>query len=245
MPKISISQLLTVGGVVIFTVILAIAITTSLNSNKSHEASKGGPPGTIFKYDLLSNSQPGLNYPGFHLGAFVPQTWPAGRVNRELQAYIPEAATQDGATNEITITAKKEGNRITSARLETYNVWSTAQSPDIKYRGYVEVEATLPVKTNGSNFKGSWPAIWMLGAGNGRNWPKDGEIDIMEVTKHSLLQQHVQASTSGTLEPRTLRLIELFAFWLHNLSVRGSSVPLVDAAPVHVSISLCFLGCQW
>ena len=80
------------------------------------------PPGVIFKYDLLSNSQPGLNYPGFHLGAFVPRRWGAGVVNHELQEYLPENAHQDGATGEITITARKDGNRITSARLETYKV---------------------------------------------------------------------------------------------------------------------------
>ena len=67
-----------------------------------------GPPGAILKYDLLSNSQAGINYPGGNIGAFVPQLWPAGVVNNELQEYVPEAAVQDPNTNEITITAKKE-----------------------------------------------------------------------------------------------------------------------------------------
>ena len=68
-----------------------------------------GPQGaTILKYDLLSNSQAGLNYQPGHLGAFVPKSYPAGRFNHELQEYVPQAAVQDQDTNEITITAKKD-----------------------------------------------------------------------------------------------------------------------------------------
>ena len=77
-------------------------------------------------------------------------------------------------------------------------------------RGYLEVRSTLPAKVNGGNLKvvaislfllpervfspildtlfigiitchqGSWPAIWMLGSGNGHEWPRHGEIDIVE-----------------------------------------------------------------
>ena len=46
------------------------------------------------QYDLLSNNQPGINYPSEHIGAFVAQDWPPGMVNDEDQAYVPWAATQ-------------------------------------------------------------------------------------------------------------------------------------------------------
>lgn len=145
------------------------------------------PKGVILKYDLLSNNHPGLTYGNLnHLGAFVPVNLPPGVANRELQEYVTEAATQDNLTNVITITSFKDSinGRITSARLETYRIWSTAQAQDIKFHGYVEVQTTLPVKANdGQRLKGSWPAIWMLGSGSdGRkdNWPRKGEIDIIE-----------------------------------------------------------------
>jgi len=140
-----------------------------------------GPSGAVLKYDLLSNNQPGINYPSEHIGAFVAQDWPPGVVNNEQQSYVPYAATQDAGTNEITIRAEKyPDGSITSARLESYQLWSTAQSQDIKNRGYVEVRATLPAKVNGGSLKGAWPAIWMLGSGNGHGWPKHGELDIVE-----------------------------------------------------------------
>ena len=140
-----------------------------------------GPPGAKFKYDLLSNSQPGISYQARHIGAFEAKNKPPGsNGNNEMQWYSDSAVTQDPSTGEVTIKAERHRDgRITSARLETYGMWTTAQSSDIKMRGYVEVEATLPAKVGKHNFAGSWPAIWLLGP-KSRRWPHNGEIDILE-----------------------------------------------------------------
>ncbi len=98
-----------------------------------------------------------------------------GWYNRELQYYAADRAEnariEDGR---LIITARREtladradhgGQHYTSARLITKG------KAEWTY-GMIEVRAKLPCG------KGSWPAIWMLGATT--NWPDGGEIDIME-----------------------------------------------------------------
>jgi beta-glucanase (GH16 family) len=90
--------------------------------------------------------------------------------NRELQFYRKENTTlRDGY---LAIQAKQEnfsGFSYTSSRLTTQNKINP------KY-GRIDVRAVLP------KGQGLWPAIWMLGKNiNTVNWPKCGEIDIMEL----------------------------------------------------------------
>jgi len=102
-------------------------------------------------------------------------------VNRELQEYTRDAVTQDSSTNVITITAKKvSSDHITSGRLNSNGKWNSGDSENTKRRGYLEVRAKFPAKSNGDSLRGAWPAVWMLGTGNGGHWPGEGEIDIME-----------------------------------------------------------------
>jgi len=97
--------------------------------------------------------------------------WNPGKVNDELQAYTDRLENSRQEEGYLTITALNDstgGSRYTSARLVT----------DDKFEflyGKVEARALLP------GGRGSWPAIWMLGANIGEvGWPDCGEIDIME-----------------------------------------------------------------
>lgn len=94
----------------------------------------------------------------------------AGWMNQELQAYVRDndvATVKDGFLN---ITCKKVNGKICSARL--YAKEKTGWT-----KGWFEARIKLP------KGKGTWPAFWMMPAGNDYNtnpWPGCGEIDIME-----------------------------------------------------------------
>lgn len=105
-----------------------------------------------------------------------PQKWDYdtgghGWGNNELQYYTEadpdNVQVKDG---HLIITARKESfqdNNYTSTKL------ITRDRADWQY-GRIEVSARLP------EGKGTWPAIWMLPDVEKLNWPRDGEIDIME-----------------------------------------------------------------
>lgn len=92
-----------------------------------------------------------------------------GWVNNELQTYVPgkegDVVTADVSDGTLKIRAINVGNkRVLSARVNTKEGW--------KY-GYFEARLKLPKGL------GTWPAFWMMPV-SGSNWPKCGEIDIME-----------------------------------------------------------------
>ncbi|MFD2285125.1 family 16 glycosylhydrolase [Pedobacter petrophilus] len=92
--------------------------------------------------------------------------------NNELQ-YYTDADTSNakvikGNLNITALKVAKDKNEYTSARLVTKNKF------DFKY-GRIEVRAMLP------KGRGLWPAIWALPTNwKYGDWPKSGEIDIME-----------------------------------------------------------------
>ena len=94
----------------------------------------------------------------------------SGWGNNEKQYYTP-GDNSDVANGMLTITAKKEnreGAKYTSSRMVTRNLG------DFTY-GRIEAKMKLP------SGRGTWPAFWMLPTDYAYgNWPKSGEIDIME-----------------------------------------------------------------
>ncbi|MBU6189000.1 MAG: glycoside hydrolase family 16 protein, partial [Betaproteobacteria bacterium] len=130
-------------------------------------AGKTAPNPAVWKYDLGDGSK--KNIPGWGNGEQQYYTADPDNVWVENGSLHIVAKANDTATN----TADRIVNGavvpftsgITSARL-------TTQGWNVSPYGYVEVRAKLPAE------QGAWPAIWMLGSQN--NWPKSGEIDIVE-----------------------------------------------------------------
>lgn len=102
--------------------------------------------------------------------------------NEELQWYQPDnASVEDGC---LVITGKvedvpnpnyAEGSddwRLNREKARyTSSCVTTQDSFEFRY-GRMEVRARIPVAS------GSWPAIWTLG--NKWDWPRNGEVDVME-----------------------------------------------------------------
>lgn len=89
--------------------------------------------------------------------------------NDEKQFYTEDRRENARIENgRLVIEARKDGfggHPISSASLTTRGKASWTY-------GRIEVRAKIPTG------KGTWPAIWTLGAGG--RWPEDGEIDILE-----------------------------------------------------------------
>lgn len=108
--------------------------------------------------------------------------------NNELQYYTDKAANAQVANGMLSVIARKEkmDNRdYTSARLVSKG------RGDFLY-GRFEIKAKLPAG------KGTWPAIWMLPTDWAYgDWPKSGEIDIMEHVGYDPNRVHMSVHTEA------------------------------------------------
>jgi beta-glucanase (GH16 family) len=108
--------------------------------------------------------------------------------NNELQHYTDRQANARVGNGVLVITARREpvdDNRFTSARLVSKG------KGDFLY-GRFEVRARLP------GGRGTWPAIWMLPTDRAYgDWPRSGEIDIMEHVGHEPGVVHASVHTGA------------------------------------------------
>lgn len=113
-----------------------------------------------------------FNYSGLpDSSKWTYETGGHGWGNHELQYYTTRREKNARVENgHLVIEAHREpleGMAYSSARLITKG------KAEWQY-GKIEVKARIP------DGRGTWPAIWMLGATTPLQWPDDGEIDIME-----------------------------------------------------------------
>lgn len=108
--------------------------------------------------------------------------------NNELQYYTNLQNNAKVQNGNLEITARKEltgGLNYSSARLVSKN------KGDFLY-GRIETRAKLP------SGRGTWPAIWMLPTDWAYgNWPKSGEIDIMEHVGYDANKVHFSVHTES------------------------------------------------
>ncbi len=135
----------------------------------------------VWADEFTTNGLPDATKWGYDIGG-------NGWGNNELQYYtnsLNNAKVEDGS---LVITAIKEpinGKNYSSARLVTKN------KGDFLY-GRFEIRAKLPAG------RGTWPAIWMLPTDWAYgDWPKSGEIDIMEHVGYDLNKVHVTVHTQA------------------------------------------------
>ena len=135
---------------------------------------------TVTWSDEFSNSGAPLS------GNWDYDTGGSGWGNNELEYYTNTTNNASVANGILTIAAKREGfqgKEYTSSRMVTRG------KLDALY-GRFEIKAKLPTG------RGTWPAIWMLPTDRAYgDWPKSGEIDIME---HVGYDQNVVHFTTHT-----------------------------------------------
>ena len=147
-------------------------------------------PTVIFSQEYKLVWQDDFNKPSIDTTTWSARETGDGGGNREIQFYHGANLSigKEPVTNEscLIVTAKKEefnGKPCTSGRV------STKGKMTFKY-GKVVARIKMPKTANGL-----WPAFWMLGFDHNsevNNWPKCGEIDIVEMGKNTGIEQGVQ-----------------------------------------------------
>jgi len=143
---------------------------------------------------------------GINLDNWSFVIWDSGKVNNEWQKYVENTDNYKVENGILSITATKTGENekggYTSTRL------SSQKKQEFKY-GRIEFRAKM------MNGKGTWPALWMLGANHDEaRWPLCGEIDILEYvgydpnTAHSNIHTKDDSGYTNNKASLNLKTIE-------------------------------------
>ncbi len=145
----------------IISILIGITLFLFISNCASHKADSGRK--LIWNDEFSGKGLPDARKWNYDVGG-------DGYGNNEAQFYtknrLENARVESG---NLVIEARKENwekNGYTSARLLTKGKFS------FQY-GTIEVRAKLP------KGRGTWPAIWMMSE-DMKQWPDDGELDIME-----------------------------------------------------------------
>jgi hypothetical protein len=132
-----------------------------------------------FNDSRQSNGKPALP----NLNDWWFETGAGGWGNNEIENYIDRYVGTDTCSvitdGTLKIIAKKRGSDVISIRMNTVKSWQY---------GYFEARLRM------ASGKGTWPAFWML-AKDFKNWPLDGEIDIMEYVGYDPNNVHASIHT--------------------------------------------------
>jgi beta-glucanase (GH16 family) len=148
-------------------------------TNAGYDASTTYPGYTLAWSDEFNGSALNQDVWTYDMGDGCPNV--CGWGNNELQYYTNSSENLYFQDGKMIIEAKQQaigGKNYTSARIKT------AGKKAIKF-GRVDFRAKVP------KGKGIWPAFWMLPQNNVfGNWPRSGELDIMEIVGHEPNKVH-------------------------------------------------------
>lgn len=159
---------------IVFTALLCVLLLENASAQDKKYKFEKKP---VWADEFSNTGKPDPTKWGYDLGG-------GGWGNNELEFYTDKNATV--ADGKLTITAKKEkmqNREYTSTRLVSKN------KGDFLY-GRFEARMLLP------EGRGTWPAFWMLPTDwTYGDWPKSGEIDIMEHVGYDPEVVHISVHT--------------------------------------------------
>tara|TARA_B100001093_G_scaffold81698_1_gene73102 strand:+ start:6869 stop:8494 length:1626 start_codon:yes stop_codon:yes gene_type:complete len=162
--------------------------------------------------------------------------------NEELQATTDRLDNIVVENGVLKIIAKREsynGKQFTSGRVKTNKKF------DFTY-GRVDIRAKLPGK------KGTWPALWLLGSNYDQiDWPKCGELDIMEhagnrLNKIQATAHHPDNYGSGDGGKTNAYNDVSTEFHIYSVVWTEKAITfLIDDEPFHIVGNACSLPYNW